>query len=53
MTSEEGTGIVHTAPAFGEDDYNLGKKYGLPIIQPVDEKGKFTKEVKDFSEKIE
>jgi len=49
VTSEEGTGIVHTAPAFGEDDYNLGKKYGLPIIQPVDEKGKFTKEVKDFS----
>ncbi len=41
VTVEDGTGIVHTAPAFGEDDYNLGRAYGLPVIQPVDETGKF------------
>lgn len=39
---DEGTGIVHTAPAFGEDDYNNGRKYGLPVLNPVDEEGKFT-----------
>jgi isoleucyl-tRNA synthetase len=42
VTTEDGTGIVHTAPAFGEDDYNVGRKYGLPVIQPVDDKGEFT-----------
>ncbi len=41
VTTEDGTGIVHTAPAFGEDDYNLGRKYGLPVVQPVSEEGKF------------
>ncbi len=42
VTVEDGTGIVHTAPAFGEDDYNTGRKYDLPVLQPVDEDGKFT-----------
>ncbi len=42
VTTEDGTGIVHTAPAFGEDDYNLGRKYDLPVLQPVCEAGKFT-----------
>ena len=42
VTTEDGTGIVHTAPAFGEDDYNLGRKYDLPVLQPVCESGKFT-----------
>lgn len=42
VTTEDGTGIVHTAPAFGEEDYNTGKKYDLPVLQPVDESGKFT-----------
>lgn len=42
VTTEDGTGIVHTAPAFGEDDYNVGKKYGLPVLQPVSEDGKYT-----------
>ncbi|MDR2157288.1 MAG: isoleucine--tRNA ligase [Clostridiales Family XIII bacterium] len=42
VTVEDGTGIVHTAPAFGEDDYNTGRKYGLPVPNPVDEDGKFT-----------
>ncbi len=44
VNMEEGTGIVHTAPAFGEDDYNLGREKGLPFFQPVDLAGKFTDE---------
>ncbi|MBU1252151.1 MAG: isoleucine--tRNA ligase [Nanoarchaeota archaeon] len=48
VTSEEGTGIVHTAPAFGEDDYAVCKKYRIGIVQPVDDKGRFTSEVGDF-----
>ncbi|MDR3294626.1 MAG: isoleucine--tRNA ligase, partial [Clostridiales Family XIII bacterium] len=42
VTVEDGTGIVHTAPAFGEDDYNTGRRYGLPVPNPVDEEGKYT-----------
>lgn len=42
VTTEDGTGIVHTAPAFGDDDYQIGRKYDLPFVQPVDEDGKFT-----------
>ncbi|RKD21460.1 Isoleucyl-tRNA synthetase [Caminicella sporogenes DSM 14501] len=42
VTTEDGTGIVHTAPAFGEDDYNTGKRYNLPVLQPVNEDGKYT-----------
>ena len=42
VTTEDGTGIVHTAPAFGEDDYNTGVRYNLPVLQPVDDEGKFT-----------
>ena len=42
VTVEDGTGIVHSAPAFGEDDYNVGKKYGLPVLQPVNDEGKYT-----------
>ena len=42
VTTTDGTGIVHTAPAFGEDDYNTGRKYGLPVPIPVDEDGKYT-----------
>ena len=41
VTVEDGTGIVHTAPAFGEDDYNTGVRYNLPVLQPVDEDGKY------------
>ncbi|MDI9493324.1 MAG: isoleucine--tRNA ligase, partial [Bacillota bacterium] len=41
VTTEDGTGIVHTAPAFGEDDYNTGRKYDLPVPNPVDEEGKY------------
>ncbi|MBS4534059.1 isoleucine--tRNA ligase [Clostridium sp. D2Q-14] len=42
VTTSDGTGIVHTAPAFGEDDYNTGRRYDLPVVQPVDEEGKYT-----------
>ena len=41
VTTEDGTGIVHSAPAFGEDDYNTGLKYDLPVVNPVSEDGKF------------
>jgi len=41
VTTEDGTGIVHTAPAFGEDDYNTGRRYNLPVVNPVNEEGKF------------
>ncbi|MFA6720805.1 MAG: isoleucine--tRNA ligase [Candidatus Cloacimonadaceae bacterium] len=41
VSMDDGTGIVHTAPAFGQDDYALGLKYDLPFIQPVDAEGKF------------
>jgi isoleucyl-tRNA synthetase len=45
VSVEEGTGIVHIAPAFGADDYEVGSKYDLPIVQPVNVKGEFTSEV--------
>ena len=46
VTAEDGTGIVHIAPAFGEDDANVGRQYNLPLIQLVDSKGQMTKETK-------
>lgn len=49
--SDEGVGIVHTAPAFGEDDYWTCKNNGIPLVNPVDAKGRFTEEVTDFYEK--
>lgn len=42
VSTEDGTGIVHTAPSFGEDDYQTGLRYNLPLVNPVDEEGKFT-----------
>ena len=42
VSTEDGTGIVHTAPAFGEDDYQCGRKYDLPVLQPVDGNGRYT-----------
>lgn len=44
VTTEDGTGIVHCAPAFGEDDYRVCKKYDTPLVQFVDSKGNMTKE---------
>ena len=41
VTTDSGTGVVHTAPAFGEDDYNTGMRYDAPVLNPVDDKGEF------------
>ncbi|MGB9767351.1 MULTISPECIES: isoleucine--tRNA ligase [Dictyoglomus] len=49
VTLEDGTGIVHIAPAFGDEDFQLGKKYDLPFLQPVDQNGKFIKEIKPWA----
>lgn len=48
VTDEAGTGLVHTAPGHGEDDYIVGKKYGLDILSPVDARGVFTAEAPGF-----
>ncbi len=48
VTTEDGSGIVHIAPAFGEDDYQVGKKYDLPLINPVDKSGRFQEIISDF-----
>lgn len=48
VTAQDGTGIVHTAVMYGEDDYVLGKHMGLPQVHTVDESGKFTKDVKGY-----
>ena len=45
VTVTEGSGLVHIAPAFGQDDYDLGQKYNLPLVQLVDTDGKFVPEV--------
>lgn len=44
VTLEAGTGCVHTAPGHGEEDFAVGKKYNLPVISPLDDRGKFTAE---------
>ncbi|MGX6978487.1 isoleucine--tRNA ligase [Vagococcus elongatus] len=48
VTLEAGTGLVHTAPGHGDDDYQIGRKYGLEILSPVDDRGVFTKEAPGF-----
>lgn len=49
VTTEDGTGIVHTAPAFGADDYKVGKKYDIGILTMVDKQGKFVDGMGEFS----
>lgn len=49
VTTDEGTGVVHVAPAFGEEDMELGKKFDLPFVQHVAMNGVFKPEVKDFA----
>ena len=49
VTTQDGTGIVHTAPAFGADDYKVGKKYGIGILTMVDREGKFVEGLGEFS----
>lgn len=48
VTTEDGTGIVHQAPAFGEDDMNTCKQYGIEVVIPVDMDGKFTSLVPEY-----
>ena len=48
VTLTDGTGIVHIAPAFGEDDSKVGKKYNLPFVQMVDDRGRFKEAVYDY-----
>lgn len=48
VSTGDGTGIVHIAPAFGADDYEIAKKYDLPMLQPVARNGCFTAEVSDY-----
>ena len=49
VTTEDGTGIVHTAPAFGADDYRVGKKFNIGILTMVDREGKFLDGLGEFS----
>ncbi|MBI5050729.1 MAG: isoleucine--tRNA ligase [Nitrospirae bacterium] len=49
VTLEQGTGVVHTAPGHGEEDYEIGIKYGLDVYAPVDDKGCFTEQVGDLA----
>ena len=49
VTTEDGTGIVHTAPAFGADDYKVGKKYDIGLLVMVDRQGKFVEGLGEFS----
>jgi isoleucyl-tRNA synthetase len=48
VTAEAGTGAVHTAPGHGADDFNVGRKYNLGVLSPVNEAGAFTEEVPDY-----
>lgn len=49
VTTEDGTGVVHTAPAFGADDYETAKKADIPMFNPIDRDGRFTDQVKEFA----
>ena len=49
VTTEQGTGCVHTAPGHGQEDYEVGKKYKLPTLSPLDNQGRFTEEGRQFA----
>ena len=49
VTTDEGTGLVHTAIAFGEDDFKLGEQYGITLQNPVDLRGRFDERITDFA----
>ncbi len=49
VTTDSGTGLVHTAPGHGQEDYIVGKRYGLEILSPVDDQGNFTEEAGQFA----
>ncbi len=48
---DTGTGLVHTAPGHGEDDFRTGQREGLPVLSPVDAAGRFTDEVQKYAGK--
>ena len=48
VTLEDGTGVVHTAPGHGREDFETGQRYGLTTLNPVDDRGYFTKEAGQF-----
>lgn len=48
VSSEEGTGFVHSAPGHGREDFEMGREHNLPVLCPVDERGKFTFEAEEF-----
>ena len=52
VTTEDGTGIVHLAPSFGADDFRVAKQNGIGSLTLVDKRGRFTKEITDFSEEF-
>lgn len=52
VSTADGTGIVHCAPAFGADDYEISKRYGLPMYQPIARNGRFTEEVPRYAGKF-
>ncbi|MBM2841170.1 MAG: isoleucyl-tRNA synthetase, partial [Bacteroidetes bacterium] len=52
VTTTDGSGIVHIAPAYGEEDYKLGLEYNLPTLHPVNKSGEFGPEVTDFAGKF-
>ncbi|MFW6206911.1 MAG: isoleucine--tRNA ligase, partial [Gemmatimonadota bacterium] len=45
VSADDGTGIVHLAPAFGADDHSAGQRHGFPLLQPVDDEGRFRREI--------
>ncbi len=49
VTTDSGTGLVHTAPGHGQEDYQVGLRYGLPILSPVDDDGNFTADAGQFA----
>ena len=49
VTTEEGTGIVHTAPAYGADDYDTCQEHDIPLFNPIDEEGRFEEEIEEFA----
>ncbi len=52
VSTGDGTGIVHIAPAFGEDDYQVGLKYDLPLLRPVNASGRFEEIVSDYKDQF-
>jgi isoleucyl-tRNA synthetase len=48
VTDTDGTGLVHTAPAFGEEDFEVAKKYKIPLVDPTDHEGRFTHEIPEL-----